>query len=394
MQITVKFGRVRFDDPDRDILRAVIPIAPRMLFGPGPSDVPPAVLAAMARPLVGHLDPQFLTVLDEVGDMLRRVFRTRNELTFAVSGTGSAGMECSLVNLLEAGDAIAVGVAGLFGERICEVAARAGADVVRIEVPWGRPVEPDAVERVLRERRPKALGIVHAETSTGLLQPLDEIAALCREHGALLVVDAVTSLAGVPVEVDRWGAAACYAGTQKCLSVPPGLAPITFSEAARERMAARARPAQSWYLDAGLIGAYLGADRRYHHTAPVSMFYALHEGLRLVLEEGLEARWERHARLGARLATELGALGFRPVAAEGHRLPQLAAVYCPEGLDERAARGRLLAEHGIEVGGGLGPLAGRAWRIGLMGESARPEKLERLLAGIRAVVGERSTAST
>lgn len=357
-----------------------------MLFGPGPSDVAPRVLDAMARPVIGHLDPQFLTLLDEVSDMLRTTFGTRNELTFAVSGTGSAGMECALVNLLEPGDRIVVGIAGLFGERMCEVAARCGAEVRRVEAEWGRVLDDDDLEAAVRAHHPTALAVVHAETSTGVRQPIEGIARICADAEVALVVDAVTSLAGIPVEAGRWDAAACYSGTQKCLSVPPGLSPITFSPAAEALIRKRSRPPQSWYLDTTLIGAYLGAERRYHHTAPISMIYALHEGLRAVLEEGLEARFERHARLGSRLQSELEALGFRMVAPEGHRLPQLTAAYLPGGLDDRAARARLLAEFGIEVGGGLGPLAGKAWRIGLMGESCREEKLERLLEAIRAVV--------
>jgi alanine-glyoxylate transaminase/serine-glyoxylate transaminase/serine-pyruvate transaminase len=359
-----------------------------MLFGPGPSDVHPRVLEAMTRPVIGHLDPQFLEILDEISEMLRAVFRTRNELTFAVSGTGSAGMECALVNLLEPGDTAIVGAAGLFGERLAEVAARCGAAVVRVEAPWGEPIPPDRVADALRAHPgARLVALVHAETSTGMRQPVEEIAALCRAAGLPLVLDTVTSLTGIPVEADEWAVAACYAGTQKCLSVPPGLAPITFSEPARERIAARTTPVRSWYLDTTLIAEYLGSARRYHHTAPVSMLYALHAGLRLVLEEGLEARFERHALLGARLQDEIQQLGFRLVAKEGHRLPQLTAAFVPDGLDEAAARRRLLGEFGIEVGAGVGPLAGKAWRIGLMGESCREEKLERLLEAIRKVVG-------
>jgi alanine-glyoxylate transaminase/serine-glyoxylate transaminase/serine-pyruvate transaminase len=357
-----------------------------MLFGPGPSDVHPRVLEAMSRPVVGHLDPQFLELLDEVSRMLRSVFRTENSLTFAVSGTGSAGMECALVNLLEPGDRIVVGIAGLFGERLAEIAVRCGAQVERVEMPWGQPVPADPIAQSLRLGA-RVVALVHAETSSGLRQPVDEIAQLCRQYGALLVLDTVTSLAGIPVLADEWGAAVCYSGTQKCLSVPPGLAPITFSPAARERILARTRPVQSWYLDTTLIAEYLSSARRYHHTAPISMVYALHEGLKLVLEEGLEARWERHERLGARLHAELEGLGFSFAAPDGCRLPQLAAVSVPEGLDEAPARRRLLDEFDIEIGSGVGPMAGRAWRIGLMGESCREEKLERLIAALRAVVG-------
>ena len=359
----------------------------RMLFGPGPSDVAPSVLEAMARPVVGHLDPAFVALLDEIGSMLRTVFRTANPVTFAVSGTGSAGMEMALVNVLEPGDRAVIGVAGVFGERLAEIARRCGARVDTVAVEWGRPLDPEPIAELLRAGPAKVVAIVHAETSTGVRQPIEEIAWLAREAGALVVVDAVTSLAGIPVEVDGWGIDVCYSGTQKCLSVPPGLAPITFSPRAMDAIAARKTPVSSWYLDVGLITKYWGAERVYHHTAPISMLYALHEGLRLVLDEGLEARWRRHETLGAVLHAALTARGFELLAADGFRLPQLTTAALPGGADEKTLRRRLLDEHGIEVGGGLGAFAGRAWRIGLMGESCREEKLERLLAAIDAVLG-------
>jgi len=361
----------------------------RMLFGPGPSDVAPSVLEAMARPVVGHLDPAFVGLLDEIGSMLRTVFRTANPVTFAVSGTGSAGMEMALVNLLEPGDRAVIGVAGVFGERLAEIARRCGARVDTVAVEWGRAVDPQQIADALRSGPAKLVAIVHAETSTGVRQPVDEIARLAGDAGALIVVDAVTSLAGIPVEVDGWGIDVCYSGTQKCLSVPPGLAPITFSPRAMEAIAARAAPVPSWYLDVTLITKYWGAERVYHHTAPISMLYALHEGLRLVLEEGLEARWKRHETLGAELRQRLERMGFELLAAEGFRLPQLTTAALPGGADERALRRRLLDEHGIEVGGGLGAFAGRAWRIGLMGESCRPEKLDQLTAAIESVLRAR-----
>jgi len=357
----------------------------RMLFGPGPSDVAPSVLEAMARPIMGHLDPAFVELLDDVARMLREIFRTANEVTFAVSGTGSAGMEMALVNLLEPGDRAIVCVAGVFGQRLAEIARRCGAQVDEVVAEWGSPV-PDAAVREALDRGPaKIVALVHAETSTGMRQPVERIARDAREHGALVVLDAVTSLAGIPVSVDEWGVDVCYSGTQKCLSVPPGLSPITFSTRAMDAARARREPVRSWYLDVTLITRYWGADRVYHHTAPISMLYALHEGLRLVLDEGLEARWERHERLGGELQAALVEMGFDLLAEEGFRLPQLTAAAVPSGVDERAARGRLLDEYGIEVGGGLGVFAGRAWRIGLMGESCREDKLERLLAAILAV---------
>ena len=358
-----------------------------MLFGPGPSDVAPSVLDAMSRPVIGHLDPAFVALLDDIGAMLRDVFLTRNEVTFAVSGTGSAGMEMALVNTLEPGDRAVVGVAGVFGERLAEIARRCGADVEEVRAEWGSPVPSEAIEAALKRAPAKLVAIVHAETSTGMRQPIEELAELTLGNDALLVVDAVTSLAGIPVQVDGWGIDVCYSGTQKCLSVPPGLSPVTFSPRAMEAIRARKTAVRSWYLDVGMITRYWGAERVYHHTAPISMLYALHEGLRLVLDEGLEQRWERHETLGAELHATLSEQGFELLAAGGYRLPQLTAAALPGGRDERALRARLLNEFGIEVGGGLGAFAGRAWRIGLMGESCRKDKLDRLLVAIKTVLG-------
>lgn len=355
----------------------------RLLMGPGPSPVASRVREAMAMPVVGHLDPWFLELLDEIASMLRSVFRTRNELTFAVSGTGSAGMEAAIGNVLQPDDEIIVGVNGAFGARMAEMASRAGAVVVRAEAPWGEAIEPSLIDEAL-EAHPeaRAVAIVHAETSTGVGQPIAEIARLTREAGALLIVDAVTSLAGIEVSVDEWGVDVCYSGTQKCLSVPPGLAPITFSPRALESIERRTAPVRSWYLDVRMIRRYWGEDRVYHHTAPISMLYGLAEGLRIVIEEGLEARWARHGEVGERLHKELISRGFTLFAAEPYRLPQLTAVLLPEGADDRALRSRLLEEHGIEVGGGLGEFSGRMWRIGLMGEGARHEHVDRLLRAI------------
>lgn len=359
----------------------------RMLFGPGPSDVPGSVLDAMTLPVIGHLDPEFVRLLDEVASMLREVFRTDNEVTFAVSGTGSAGMEMSLVNLLEPGDRAVVCIAGVFGERLAEIARRCGAEVTEVRADWGSPVRDEDVATALDHGpRAKLVALVHAETSTGMRQPVEAIARIAREHGALVVLDAVTSLAGIPVLVDEWSVDVCYSGTQKCLSVPPGLSPVTFSPRAMDAINARRVPVNSWYLDVSLVTRYWGSDRVYHHTAPVSMIYALHEGLRLVLSEGLEARWERHERLGAKLQAALVEMGFELLAAEGFRLPQLTTAGVPAGVDEKLARARLLSEFGIEVGGGLGEFAGKAWRIGLMGESCREDKVDRLLIAISEVV--------
>jgi alanine-glyoxylate transaminase/serine-glyoxylate transaminase/serine-pyruvate transaminase len=346
--------------------------SPRILVGPGPSDVPPRVLTAMAMPLVGHLDPEFLVLMNETQELLRWVFRTGNALTFPVSGTGSAGMETCVVNLIEPGDRMVVCVNGVFGQRMTDVAQRAGAAVTTIERPWGEVFDPGQVREVLQRARPKVLGIVHAETSTGAWQPLADLGALCREHDALLLVDTVTSLAGVPVEVDGWGIDAVYSGTQKCLSCPPGLAPVSFSPRAVEAINRRKTKVQSWYLDMSMVQRYWGAERFYHHTAPISMIYALREALRLVREEGLEARWQRHQRNHRALKAGLAALGIPYAAAEGHQLPQLNAVRIPAGVEDLTVRKRLLSEFGIEIGGGLGDFKGKVWRIGLMGYSSRP----------------------
>jgi alanine-glyoxylate transaminase/serine-glyoxylate transaminase/serine-pyruvate transaminase len=356
-------------------------------MGPGPSNVAPDVLEALAKPITGHLDPEFLEVLDEIAERLRVVFRTSNGMTFAVSGTGSAGMEASLVNVLEPGDTAIVCVNGAFGGRMAEIASRAGAEVVRVETEWGDVIPIDDVESAL-DTHPgaKIVAAVHAETSTGAAQPIEELGAVVRDRRALFVVDAVTSLGGMNVSVDEWGIDVCYSGTQKCLSVPPGLSPITFSEHALEVVAERKARVQSWYLDVTLLGKYWSEDRVYHHTAPISMLNALHAGLGLVCDEGLEARWDRHAEHGAMLAKELEARGFEYVAPEGRRLPMLHCVRLPAGVDEPAARKKLLVDFGIEVGGGLGPFAGTCWRIGLMGYTCTNRNVLTVLAALDDVM--------
>jgi alanine-glyoxylate transaminase/serine-glyoxylate transaminase/serine-pyruvate transaminase len=366
----------------------------RLLLGPGPSLVHPRVLRAMSTPLLGHLDPRFLEIMNEVQAMLRAVLRTENAFTIAVSGTGSAGMEAALVNLVEPGDAVVVVVAGVFGARMAEIVSRAGGRPVRLEVPWGEVCAPERIAEALRrEGKVKAVALVHAETSTGAQQPVEGLGPLCHAHGALLILDTVTSLGGIPVEVDAWEVDACYAGTQKCLSCPPGLAPLTLSRRALDAVRARRTPASSWYLDLGLVADYWAEGKRvYHHTAPVSMIYALREALRLVLEEGLPARFARHARHAAALLAGAAALGCEPQAAEGHRLPTLHCLRVPPGVDEAAARRSLLAEHGIEIGGGLGPLAGKVWRIGLMGESARQEHVLAVLAALEQALARQGAA--
>ena len=337
----------------------------------------------MSAPLLGHLDPAFVAMMDDVKAMLRTVFATGNALTLPISGTGSAGMEACLVNLLEPGDEIVVGVNGVFGTRMTDVAERCGAVVRRVEAPWGRVVRAEQVEAALKNcARPKLVGIVHAETSTGAWQPLEDIARLAHDHGALLLADCVTSLGGAPVEIDVWGVDAAYSGTQKCLSCPPGLSPVTFGPRALDVLRARKSKVQSWYLDLTLIEKYWGEERVYHHTAPISMNYALREALRIVLEEGLPARFARHRRSHEALAAGLQSIGLGLAAEEGHRLPMLNAVTVRGGIDEARVRGRLLSDHGIEIGGGLGPMKGRVWRIGLMGESSRRAHVLAVLAAL------------
>lgn len=358
----------------------------RRLMGPGPSPVPPEVSAALARPLLGHLDPRFLEIMDSTQAMLRQVFLTENRLTVPVSGTGSAGMEAALVNLVEPGDEVLVCVNGVFGGRMCDIVERAGGELRRLDRPWGEVFAAEEVaEALARWPRVGLVALVHAETSTGAWQPLEEIGGLCRSQDRLFLVDAVTSLGGVELRVDDWRIDACYSGTQKCLSCPPGLAPLTFGPRAVERLARRRRKVGSWYLDLSMIQSYWqqGASKRaYHHTAPIAMNYALHEALVLVLEEGLEERWRRHAQNSAALMAGLAALGCVPFAAAGHRLPMLNSVRVPAGLDEAAARTRLLEVYGIEIGGGLGELQGKLWRIGLMGHGSSREAVSALLAAL------------
>lgn len=354
----------------------------RVLLGPGPSEVPARVLAAMSAPLLGHLDPEFVSLMDETQSLLRQVFQTENRLTIAVSGTGSAGMEAVLVNLIEPGDAVLVGVNGVFGTRMVDVATRAGGKVATIERPYGEVFDPQEVREGIRRHRPKVFGLVHAETSTGAWQPVEEVARVCREEGVLLALDTVTSLGGIPVEIDAWGVDAVYSGTQKCLSCPPGLAPVSFGPRAMEAIRARKTPVQSWYLDMTMIEKYWGSDRFYHHTAPISMIYALREALAIVVEEGLPARFARHQRNQRALKAGLDALGLGLVPAEGCQLPPLSCVRIPDGIDDLTVRKRLLAEWGVEVGGGLGPLKGKAWRVGLMGAGSRREYVTLFLAAL------------
>jgi alanine-glyoxylate transaminase/serine-glyoxylate transaminase/serine-pyruvate transaminase len=359
----------------------------RLLMGPGPSMVHPRVLQAMSKPMIGHLDPATHVMLGEVKEMLREVFRTSNDLTYAVSGTGTAGMECALTSVLEPEDVAVVLVSGFFAARMREIARRLGANVITLGDRWGEPIAVEQVARTLEEHpETKAVFAVHGETSTGLYQPLSEIGDVCRRRDVLFVVDAVATLGGMEMEVDGWAIDVCYAGSQKCLSAPPGLAPITFSPKAFRAMEARTRPPPSFYLDALLIRHYVGSERLYHHTAPISTLYALHEALRLVLEEGVEERWRRHEEIGGELLIALEDRGFRPVPHERFRMPQLAAVWLPKGFEDRPNRERLLGEFGIEVAGGLGDFAGKVWRVGVMGESCTHENVKTFLAALDQLV--------
>ena len=336
------------------------------------------------------MDPAFLALLDDVQESLRGLFGTRNDLTLPLSATGSAGMEACLANLLERGDEIVVGVAGVFGGRMCEVATRIGANVTAVPAEPGTALDPEAMERAIADTRPRVVAFVHAETSTGVCQPVERIARAARESGALVVLDCVTSLAGLPLELDAWRVDAAYSGTQKCLSCPPGLSPVTFSPRALERVAKRSTPVQSWYLDVGLLGGYFGGDRVYHHTAPISSIFALAEGLRLVEEEGMQDRAERHREAAAALIEGIAPLGFQPLVEEAVRLPMLTTLRLPDSVARRGearVRAALLEHYGIEVGGGLGALAGRVWRVGLMGENARITNVEALLNALRRELG-------
>ncbi len=358
----------------------------RLLLGPGPSNVPPRVLRAMATPVIGHLDPAFLQLMSEVQSLLRYVFRTRNWLTLPISGTGSAGMQAALVNFLEPGDPVLICVNGYFGERMCEMAARLGATVHRLERPWGEVFTPEEVDKALQRHPAKVVAMVHAETSTGALQPLEGMAQVVHKHGALLLVDCVTSLGGVPVLVDDWEVDIAYSGTQKALSCPPGLAPITVGPRAEEVLKQREHKVQSWYLDLTLVQQYWGMERTYHHTAPVSMIYALREALRIVHEEGLERRWARHQRNAELLWEGLQELGLELCVPEPYRLPTLTTVKVPEGVNEAYVRRRLLEDYNIEIAGGLGAWKGKIWRIGLMGFSSRRENVVLLLTALRRIL--------
>lgn len=360
----------------------------RILLGPGPGNVHYRVYQAMSTPVIGYLDPQLLTCMDEISAMLRDLFQTRNHLTIALPGTGSAGMEASFMNFVEPGDPVVIFVKGYFGERMVEMATRFGAKVIRIDEKWGRPFEPEKVIKTLKKHpQAKICAIVHAETSTGVRQPIEEIGAYCKKTETLFLVDTVTSLGGCEVKTDAWGVDISYSCSQKGIGVPPGLSPFTASSKAVNVLRARKRKVQGWYLDLLLLEKYWGEERVYHHTAPASMLYALREGLRIIFEEGLEARFKRHEAISDVLKKELKRLGFKLFAREGYRLPMLTAACLPAGVEDVPMRKRLLNEYNIEVGGGLGEAKGKIWRIGLMGDSCRIQYVHSLISALKEMLG-------
>ncbi len=364
----------------------------RVLMGPGPSDVPPRVLQAMSAPCIGHLDPYFLAVMDETQQLLRSLFRTENALTIPVSGTGSAGMETCFVNLVEPGDEVVVGVNGVFGTRMCDIVNRIGGKLIRVDAEWGRTVDPQAVRNAAKGKNPKVIAVVHAETSTGACQPLEDLSAIARECGALFLVDMVTSLGGMEVSLDAMGIDAAYSGTQKCISCPPGLSPVSFSAAGMNAVTNRKTPVVSWYLDMSMVSSYWGAERKYHHTAPINMIYGLREALRIIAEEGLEKRFARHQSNHRALVAGIEAMGLSMLVPEAERLPMLNTVRIPEGTDDVAVRKTLLNAFGIEIGGGLGALAGKVWRVGLMGHAARERNVFLFLSALETILRAQGVA--
>lgn len=361
----------------------------RLLLGPGPSDVPQRVLDAMARPTVGHLDPQFTALMDEIKTLLQQTFRTSNRLTIPISGPGSVGQESCVVNLVEPGDTAIVCINGVFGGRLQQMVQRCGGTAISVEQPWGEPVDPNRVEETLQAHpEAKIVAFVQAETSTGARSDAETLCRLAREHDCLSIMDTVTGLGGIPVEVDSWGADAVYSGSQKCLSAPPGLSPVTVSARATEVIRSRQSPVQSWFMDMKGVMNYWDGEggRSYHHTAPVNALYGLHEALLILHEEGLENAWARHQNNHQRLRDGLQEIGLSLLVEESARLPQLNVVIVPNGIDEAEVRSKLLNQHNIEIGAGLGSLAGKVWRIGLMGASSRPDKVERVLAALKTLL--------
>ena len=365
------------------IRTAQLDLPPRLLLGPGPSNYSNRVRQALSTNEIGHLDPRFIDIMNETQELLRYVWQTDHAFTIPVSGTGSAAMEASLANLVEPGDVVLIGVNGYFGERLCDMASRYGADVRRLEKGWGEVFTTDEIGEAIEFHRPSILGLIHAETATGALQPMDRIGKLCREFNCLLLLDTVTSLGGVPVLLDRWHVDVAYSGGQKCISCPPGIAPLTLGPRALEKLNRRKTKVANWYLDMSLLSKYWGPERTYHHTAPVNMVFALREALRIIAEEGLEDRWERHLRNAKALWEGLEEIGVNPFVSEEWRLPSLTTAIVPEGVDAKAVATYLLEHFNIEIAGAFGPLAGKVWRIGLMGHNSRHENVVLLLAALK-----------
>lgn len=359
----------------------------RLPLGPGPSPVPPRVLEAISRPTVGHLDPICLEIMDGVRTKLRSAFKTTNEMTLAVSGTGSAGMESALVNMIEPGDKVLICTNGFFGERMAEIASRCQGELHRLDVEWGEPITQDMVLAETERIRPKVVGIVHGETSTGIHNHIDNLGHKVHELGALLLVDCVATLGGMQVETDAWGLDVVYSGSQKCLSAPPGLAPLTVSPRALEKLDARKTKVQSWYLDLTEVKHYWGEDRFYHHTAPVNMLYALNEALNIALEEGIDARVQRHTDMHLLLKAGLLEQGMKYASPEGHHMTCVNAVYAPEGVDDLTVRRAFMNDYGIEIGAGLGKFKGKVWRFGLMGHGAQRRNVVMMLGALREIMG-------
>jgi len=372
---------------NRDMPDLVSGLEEILLMGPGPSCVPGPVYEALGAKTVGHLDPQFLKIMDELKVMLQELMGTSNRMTIPISGTGSAGMEAAFVNTVEKGDKVLVLINGVFGKRMQDVAGRLGGEVEAMEFEWGTPVVADTVAKIIKEGNWKIVAVVHAETSTGVRNPVAEIGRMVRETGALYLVDTVTSLGGIPVAVDEWGADIVYSGTQKCLSCPPGLAPLSLSENAWKAVEARKSKVPNWYLDLTMIANYWGKERVYHHTAPINMLYGLYRALRVIRDEGAGAVFRRHQEAHKLLVAGLEGMGLKMLVDAEWRLPMLNTVRCPEGVDEADIRRRLRSEYKIEIGGGLGPLAGKIWRIGLMGHTARPENVDRFLGSLKKLLG-------
>ncbi|MCP4724906.1 MAG: alanine--glyoxylate aminotransferase family protein [bacterium] len=362
----------------------------RILMGPGPSDVHQRVLKALSATTIGHLDPEFLKVMDDVKELLRWIFQTENELTIPISATGSAGMETCFANVFERGEKVLIGVNGVFGMRMTQVAKKYGLIPITFDTPWGEIIDPDAITALLEtEEGVAGVAVVHAETSTGACQPLEEIGSICKKHNVIFLVDTVTSLGGIPVEVDNWNIDACYSGTQKCLSCPPGLSPVTFSQKALDKMDARRTEVETWYMDLTMIRKYWTEDdRAYHHTAPINMNYAIREALIMLYEEGMDSLFKRHKLNSSALLSGLAELGIEPQVEEQYRLPQLNAVKIPDGVDDKAVRSSLLNKYGIEIGAGLGPLAGKIWRIGLMGNSSNEKNVVYFLSSLEQIMGK------